>query len=325
MKNVRVKRGSRNVGFIGLGDLGGAIARRMLDRGVRLTVFDPDPETLRRIVPKGATAGKNPRTLGAASEVVFLCLPHPDVLREVALGRQGLVRGMADGAIVVDMSTSGPDAVREVGSALEARGIRMIDAAVGKGPWATEKGDLTLMLGGDEKTCGEVGDLLRLVASRLYHCGPLGAGQVVKLVNNLASCANLAVAVEAVSLARSCGADLSVVTEVLPQTAADSWHLRHTVIEKALRRGDFDPIFKLGLARKDLRLAIALAEGSGAPANCARGALDWYDRGLEAGLGDRDQCAIMLTAGGLDAASPGSIHETQKTGPSGDGRRGDKR
>ena len=82
----------------------------MLDRGVRFTVFDPDPEALRRIVTKGATAGKNPRTLGAASEVVLLCLPHPDVLREVALGRQGLVRGMADGAIVVDMSTSGPDA-----------------------------------------------------------------------------------------------------------------------------------------------------------------------------------------------------------------------
>ncbi len=76
---------------------------------------------------------------------------------------------------------------------------------------------------------------------------------------------------------------------------------------------------------KDLRLAIALAEGAGAPANCARGALGRYDRGLEAGLGDRDQCAIILTAGGLHAASLGSIHETQKTGPSGNGRRRDKR
>ena len=76
---------------------------------------------------------------------------------------------------------------------------------------------------------------------------------------------------------------------------------------------------------KDLRLAIALAEGAGAPANCARGALDRYNRGLKAGLGDRDQCVIILTAGGLDAVSPGSTHETHNTGPSGDGRRGDKR
>lgn len=292
-----------DAGFIGLGDLGGAIARRMLDHGVRLTVFDPDPEAVRLTASRGAIPVAASRAVGATCKIVFLCLPGPDVLREVGLGRDGLVHGMSAGGIVIEMSTNGPDAVREVGAVLAERGIRMIDAAVGKGPWAAEQGDLTLMLGGDEETLDEVDHLLQVVASRLYRCGPLGAGQIVKLVNNLASCTNLAVAVEAIALAQRCGADLSVVREVLPQTAADSWHLRHTVIDKALSRRDFDPVFKLKLARKDLGLALNMAERVGLAAGCARGALEWYDRGMAAGLGDRDQCAIMLTLGDNDRTS----------------------
>jgi 3-hydroxyisobutyrate dehydrogenase-like beta-hydroxyacid dehydrogenase len=171
----------------------------------------------------------------------------------------------------------------------------MVEGPIGKGPWAAEKGELTIMMGGDRETLREVEFLFRLIGNELYYCGPLGAGQVVKVANNLASCANLAVAAEAYALAAAGGADLDVVTKVMPQTAADSWQLRNAVIDRAHGKGDFSPVFKLKLARKDLQLAAASLQSLGLPSACAKGALAWYDQGHDAGHDDLDQNAVMLT------------------------------
>ncbi len=285
----------KRVGWIGLGDLGGAMARRIQSQGVELTVYDVDPQAVRRLTDLGAHAAASAAELAARSDVVMLSLPHPDVLREVALGEGGLSHALAAGSIVCDTSTNGREAVLEVGERLAAQGIRMVEAPIGKGPWAAEKGDLTIMMGGDPATLGEIEFLFRIIGSEIYHCGPLGAGQVVKVANNLASCANLAVAAEAYALAAAGGADLGVLTEIMPKTAADSWQLRTAVIGRVIERHDFAPVFKLKLARKDLRLAVAMAERFGLPSACAQGALDWYDKGIAAGHDDLDQNAIMLT------------------------------
>ena len=182
-----------------------------------------------------------------------------------------------------------------VGARLAEKGIRMVEGPIGKGPWAAERGELTIMMGGDRETLREVEFLFRLIGNEIYYCGPLGAGQVVKVANNLASCANLAVAAEAYALAAAGGADLEVVTKVMPQTAADSWQLRNAVIDRAHGKGDFAPVFKLKLARKDLQLAAAMLQGLGLPSACAEGALAWYDEGHDAGYDDLDQSAVMLT------------------------------
>jgi 3-hydroxyisobutyrate dehydrogenase-like beta-hydroxyacid dehydrogenase len=286
----------RSVGFVGLGDLGGAIARRMVDCGVSLTVFDPDKDAMDRVTCKGGQGVQSPQAVAAVSDLVMCCLPHPRILKEVVLGENGLIHGLRQGSVVMDLSTSGPEAVREVGEVLTSKGINMIEGAVGKGPWAAEKGDLTIMLGGDKNICREIEALIRLVGSNIYYCGPLGAGQTVKVINNLLSCANLAVAIEAVTLAIRSGVDLDIVTKVLPQTAADSWHLRNTVIDKILNQADFTPIFKLKLAQKDLQLAVEMAENLDAPHTCASGALEWFDKGVVRGMDDLDQSAILLTA-----------------------------
>jgi 3-hydroxyisobutyrate dehydrogenase-like beta-hydroxyacid dehydrogenase len=286
---------SKRVGWIGLGDLGGAMARRIQTQGVRLTVYDIDPQALRRLIDLGALAAASIGELAQRSDIVMLSLPHPDVLREVALGEGGLIHALAAGSIVCDTSTNGRAAVVEVGGRLATKGIRMVEAPIGKGPWAAEKGDLTIMMGGDPATLGEIEFLLEIIGSELHYCGPLGAGQVVKVANNLASCANLAVAAEAYALAAAGGADLAVLTRIMPKTAADSWQLRNAVIGRVIERHDFAPVFKLKLARKDLQLAVAMAESLGLPGSCARGALDWYDQGSAAGHDDLDQSAIMLT------------------------------
>lgn len=219
---------SKRVGWIGLGDLGGAMARRIQTHGIRLTVYDIDPQAVRRLTDLGALPATSIGELAERSDVVMLSLPHPNVMSEIALGEGGLIHTLAAGSIVCDTSTNGREAVVEVGERLATKGIRMVEAPIGKGPWAAEKGDLTILMGGDRATLGEIEFLFKIVGSELYHCGPLGAGQVVKVANNLASCANLAVAAEAYALAARGGADLAVLTQIMPRTAADSWHLRNT-------------------------------------------------------------------------------------------------
>jgi 3-hydroxyisobutyrate dehydrogenase-like beta-hydroxyacid dehydrogenase len=286
---------SKRVGWIGLGDLGGAMARRIQSQGVRLTVYDIDRTAVQRLTDLGAEAAGSIRDLAKRSGIVMLSLPHPTVLKEVVLGADGLIEVLAPGSIVCDTSTNGRDAVVEVGARLADKGIRMVEAPIGKGPWAAEKGELTILMGGDRETLREVEFLFHLIGNEHYYCGPLGAGQVVKVANNLASCANLAVAAEAYALAAAGGADLEVVTQVMPKTAADSWQLRNNVVGRAHAKAEFSPMFKLKLARKDLQLAVEMLRNMGLPSACAEGALDWYDKGHDAGYDDLDQNAIMLT------------------------------
>jgi 3-hydroxyisobutyrate dehydrogenase-like beta-hydroxyacid dehydrogenase len=286
---------STRIGFIGLGAMGRPMAEQILGKHGSLGVYDVDQGAVEALVAQGAVAAATPQALGQRSDVVITMLPHPDVLETVALGTDGLVHGMAAGATLIDMSTNGLEAVRAVGAALAERGIKMVDAPVGKGPWAAEKGDLTILMGGAAADCRAVEWVVGMMGSKTYYCGPLGAGQVVKLANNLASCANMAVLAEAYALAKAGGADLAVLAEVMPQTSADSWQLRQTLNGKVLK-GDFSPMFKLALALKDMRLIVAMAEALGSPIGCGKATLDWYAKGAKAGHGELDWGAIMLTA-----------------------------
>lgn len=282
-------------GLIGLGTMGAPMARQILAKHGALTVYDSDAGALAALARAGARPAGSPREVGEQADAVITMLPHPDVLREVVLGADGLIHGLQPGATVIDMSTSGLDAVQSIGRALAEKGIRMVDAPVGKGPWAAEKGELTVLMAGEEADCRAVEWLLKMVGSTLYYCGPLGAGQVVKLANNLVACGNMAVLAEAYKMAAEGGARLDVLCEMMPNTSADSWQLRHTLNGK-LRKGDLSPMFKLKLAHKDMRLIVEMAERLGTPIACGRAVLDWYEQGVAAGHGELDWGAIMLTA-----------------------------
>ncbi|OFZ90846.1 MAG: hypothetical protein A3I62_01265 [Betaproteobacteria bacterium RIFCSPLOWO2_02_FULL_62_79] len=285
----------RKTGFLGLGTMGRPMAGRLLDAGVELRVFDVADDAARHFTARGTVAAATPAELGGWADLLILMVPHPDSLRQCLIGPDGAIHTLKPGSIVIDMSTSGPAVVQECGRQLAKRGIEMIDAPVGKGPAAAVKGDLTILMGGNRETCEAVEWLLRKLGSELLYCGPLGSGQVVKLVNNMVSCANAAVLAEAYALAKKAGVDVSVLTRLMPGTAADSWQLRNTVMAKALS-GDFSPAFKLALARKDMRLALEMAEYLGVASNCTNSALEWYDRAAAAGLGELDRAALLLLA-----------------------------
>jgi 3-hydroxyisobutyrate dehydrogenase-like beta-hydroxyacid dehydrogenase len=285
---------SQRVGFVGLGIMGGRMVRQLLQGGVDLTVHDLDAAALQAAVDVGAKVAGTPKELGSTCDVVIAMLPSPQILEAVALGADGLIEGMAAGSLLVDMATDGMSVVKRLAVPLAEKGIRMIDAPVGRGPEAAETGDLIILIGGNRKDCDDARGLMGLLGSEIHYCGPLGAGQAIKLVNNLVSSATMSVVAEGYALAKRAGADIDVMTKLLPGSAADSWQLRNGLIGKALA-GDFSPRFKVSLARKDVALAVEMADELGSPVETGRAALGWFDTAMDAGHGDLDRAAIVLT------------------------------
>jgi 3-hydroxyisobutyrate dehydrogenase-like beta-hydroxyacid dehydrogenase len=281
------------IGFIGLGLMGSGMAMNLLTKHGQLNVYDVDEAALARFVAAGATRMASPRDLGTASDIVLLSLPAPAISTSVALGPEGLVHGLASGATVVSMSTDGIEAVRDIDAGLRARGIHFVDCPVGKGPTAAAAGDIPLFSSGDEATCRNLQWLLAMIGSRIYYCGPVGAGQAIKLANNLLSCGYAALISEAYAMAKMAGADLDILCEALPQTAANSWPLQNVFVPKAFK-GDFTPYFRLSAAHKDYKLIVAMAHALGSPSKAAEVVLEYYDAAAAAGHGDRDFGALAL-------------------------------
>lgn len=291
-----MERTETRVGYIGLGAMGGAMATQLIKAGLRqVTVFDVDNDAVDRIVAAGATRGESPEHVARESDVVITSLPHPDIIESTVFGEHGIAKGLKEGGVYVDMSTSGLTSTRDLGKRLSVMGVSMIDAPVGKGPWAAEKGELTIMCGGKRSECDSLRWLFDIMGSDVHYCGKLGAGQAAKLANNLVSCANISVLAEAYTLAVRAGVDIDVLMKVMPGTSADSWQLRHTLIEKVLH-ADFSPMFKLKLAHKDMKLIQEMASDMSVFAPCADSAMLWYEAGLAKGFGEEDWGAIVSTA-----------------------------
>lgn len=281
------------IGFIGLGLMGGGMAMNILKKHGQLNVCDLDERALAPLLQAGAVRMDSPRALGEVSDIVLTSLPDPAISKRVVLGAAGLIEGLAAESTVIGMSTDGIETVREIHAALAARQIGFVDCPVGKGPTAAAAGELQLFAAGDRETCDALRWLLSMIGSKIDYCGPVGAGQAIKLANNLLSCGYGALISEAYAMAKKAGADLNIFCEALPQTAANSWPLQNVFVAKAFK-GDFTPYFRLSAAHKDYKLVIAMADALGTPSRAARAVLDYYTAAADAGHGDRDFGAIAL-------------------------------
>ncbi len=246
------------IGFVGLGIMGRPMAKNLIKAGFAVTAYN------RSEGPRAELAGAGARIAGSAAEaardadvVITMVTDSPDV-EAVCLGPGGIVEGAAPGTIVVDMSTISPEVTRRIGAALGERGIHMLDAPVSGGDTGAIAGTLSIMVGGDEADLARVRPALEAMGSRIVHCGPLGAGQTVKLCNQIAvTLTNLAVC-EALIFAEKNGVDPARMLEAVSAGAGGSWQMSN-LGPKMIRR-DFAPGFKVRLQRKDLRLALESAQ-----------------------------------------------------------------
>jgi 4-hydroxybutyrate dehydrogenase/sulfolactaldehyde 3-reductase len=280
------------VGFIGLGTMGGPMARNVLKKGHRLVVYDVQPASVRALVDAGATAAATPREVAAASEVVITMLPDAPDVERVVLGADGIVEGIRPGTVYVDMSTIDPATTRKVAAAIAAKGASMIDSPVGKTADHAVAGTLTLMVGGPADVVARVRPVLDCMGTDFFHCGELGAGQTMKLLNNLLAAAIGEASVEAVVAGTKAGLDLGLMLSVLKTTMA--WNNQLAIsMQKRSMMGDFQPGFMMKLAHKDCRLALAMVESLGVTAPVGRATLATLEEGLAKGLQDHDVGAIL--------------------------------
>ena len=295
-----------NVGFIGLGTMGAPMARNILKKGHRLIVADVVPEAVASLAAAGATPAATPRDVAAASEIVITMLPDAPDVERVALGPDGIVAGIHPNTIYVDMSTIDPDTTRRVGKAIVAKGASMIDSPVGKTADHAVAGTLTLMVGGDADVVARCRPVLDCMGSDFFHCGGLGAGQTMKLINNLLATAVSEASIEALVTGAKSGLSLDTMLSVLRTTMAWNNALAIALPKRPLA-GDFSPGFMLKLAHKDCRLALAMAEKLGIATPVGRAALASVDEGVKQGYGDDDVGVLLKLReqpAGVEVRSP---------------------
>jgi len=251
------------VGFVGLGIMGEAMARNLLMAGFELTIWNRTQARCDALLGEGARKAPSPAAVAAASEVTVSCVTDSPDVREVALGPGGVIEGAAPGTSYVDCSTISPSAAREVAAALSVRGVGMLDAPVSGGDVGARAGTLAIMAGGPDDVFQRCLPVLQAMGETIVRVGEAGAGQVVKLCNQVAAGLNLLAMAEAISLARRAGVDPAKMIEVVGAGAAGSWMLSN-LGPRALG-DDFAPGFMVELMQKDLRLVLESASETHTP------------------------------------------------------------
>jgi 3-hydroxyisobutyrate dehydrogenase-like beta-hydroxyacid dehydrogenase len=278
------------IGFLGLGAMGGPMARRLVTRGFSVTGYDVNAAA----AEKAAKGGVSPATSAAAvaelADVVMSSLPNPAAVRTAYLGADGAVSRLRSGASVVDMSTIDPGTWREVADAARARGAGCLGAPVSGGPADAGNGRLVFLVGGEDTVLDRCRPVLEALGSEIHHLGPLGAGHVVKLVNNVMSMCNVAVAAEAMVLGVRAGMDPGRLFEVLSTSGGRSHHFLKRFPN--VLAGDFTPHFSIALSRKDLSLALQMAESLGVPMLATATVRQIYEAAAAQGLDTLDMAGV---------------------------------
>ena len=282
------------VGFIGLGTMGGSMAANLKKAGHQLVVHDIRRASAEAHLAAGARWAETPRQVAEAVDVVFTSLPGPPEVESVALGHEGVLAGMRKDAALFDLSTNAPTLVRRLCTAFAERGAHMLDAPVSGGPRGAKTRKLALWVGGDRAVFDRHKTLLDAIGDQARYVGPIGAGSVAKLVHNCAGYAIQCALAEVFTLGVKGGVEPLALFEAVRQGAAGRRRTFDGLIDQFLP-GVYDPpAFALRLAHKDVALAAALGAELGVPMRMASLALMELTEAMNRGWGERDSRVAML-------------------------------
>ena len=282
---------TERIGFIGLGIMGRGMAANILKAGFPLTVWNRTPERTEALAAAGSAVAATPAALAAASDIVITCVSDTPDVQAVILGEDGVLRGAQSGSLVIDMSTISPAVTQEIAAALSARGVAMLDAPVSGGSEGAARGTLSIMVGGAVEALERAMPVLQTMGQRITHVGSTGAGQTVKLVNQVIVVGNCLAMAEGLMLAQAGGVDLEKALEAVSGGAAGSWMLSNRGPQILAR--DWRPGFTIALQQKDLRLVLEAADAVGTPVPGTALVFQLY-RTLEArGLGGDGNHALI--------------------------------
>jgi len=286
------------IAFIGLGNMGGPMAANLLKAGHTLHVFDLSADAVAHAVSRGATAANTAIDAVQDAEVVISMLPASRHVEGLYLGDAGLLRHIANGALVIDCSTIAPASAQKVARAAGERGLAMIDAPVSGGTAGAAAGTLTFIVGGDGDALERARPLLASMGKNIFHVGASGAGQVAKLCNNMALGVIMAVTGEAIALGAAHGLDPAVLSQMMAVSTARSWATEVCnpwpgVLENAPASRGYTGGFGNDLMLKDLGLAAEAAMGVGASIPLGELARNLYAMNSQAGNGGLDFSSVV--------------------------------
>ena len=274
------------LGFIGLGVMGEPMCRNLARcSGRSVIAFDQDSAPLNRLAKIGVAPAKTVREVGAA-EIVFLSLPDGDAVSAVCLGKEGLLSQLDAGSTLVDLGTSPVALTREIALLAMERSVAFADAPVARTRAAAEAGTLSIMVGAAESIYARLEPLLRHMGEDVTHCGDVGAGQTVKLMNNMVLFQTVSALAEALHIARRSGVDAQVLLETLAKGSADSFALRNHGMNALLPEIFPTLAFSARYALKDNDYALALAAAAGVSADGAKLVARRLQESINAGYGD---------------------------------------
>lgn len=250
------------LGYVGLGNMGAALARRLL-RTQKMRLYDLRPETMARLAELGGIASQSPKALAAESDLVMTCLPTSKDVAEAIFGRDGLAAGLKKGGIIADMTTGDPNATRAMANDLASAGITLIDAPVSGGPHGADAGTIAIMVGAPADVYARVKPIFETISPNIFHCGGVGNGHTMKLVNNVVAASVRVATFEAVTMGIKAGLSLETSARVLAKGSARSYTTEITLPKFV--KGELKTNFTLGLMHKDVRLATELGVASASP------------------------------------------------------------
>ena len=267
------------VGFIGLGNVGGKLSASLLRNGHSLTVRDLDREAARPLLEEGAEWADSPGEAARRSELVITCLPSPAAVREVMEGEEGVIAGLGEGGIWLEMSTTDAGEVRRLGEEVRSAGARPLDGPVSGGCHRAATGNISIFVGGERPDFERAFPALSAMGRNILHVGALGSASVLKVVTNFLASAHLAALGEALMTAKQAGMDLNTTYEAIRISSGNSFV--HETESQVILNGSYDINFTMDLVVKDMSLFQALAEEHGVPAEISPLVLDIFRRGME--------------------------------------------
>ncbi len=295
------------LGFVGLGVMGEPMCRNLARKsGAPVVGYDTRPGPLDALAADGVARATSLADVAARADIIFMCLPGEPQVRAVCLGAGGLLAHLRDGQTVVDMSTVPVALARELGQALAGRGVAFADAPVARTAQAARDGTLSIMVGAEPALFERLSPYLTCMGTEITHCGPVGAGEAVKLMNNMVVAQTVVALAEALAVARASGAvGPAVLFETLTKGSADSFVLRNHGMKSLLpdqhpTRGAFPTSYII----KDLSYALALAESAGLTLEQAATTKRLMERTAAAGFTDNYYTAVIRIIDGRAGSSP---------------------
>jgi len=282
---------SEKVGFVGLGIMGRGMAHNLLKAGFSVRVWNRTASRMDALVEAGAEAGSSPADVAAHCDIIVTCVSDTPDVEAVILGQDGIIHTVSAGKLIIDCSTISPQTTKDIAAQLNEKGVHLLDAPISGGSEGAANGTLSIMVGGEAEQFERARPVFEAMGKTITHVGAQGAGQSVKLVNQILVVGNMLAVSEALVFAQASGLDLRKTLEAVVGGAAGSWMLANRAPQCIER--DWRPGFTINLQQKDLRLVLEAADQLGVPIPGTSLIFNLY-RPLEAGgLGEEGNHAMI--------------------------------